>query len=185
MTRIIIKAVPIRAQFIKYLKLKLPNAEWCFDKNNSAFDTFLRSLDMAGNDPAIHMEEDILLTKDFEIKANSVINQNQNKVIQFFSMRKKDITEGSRLDNNFLMNQCFYAPKNYSKMMLDYFNEWSKQNLKTHPTGTDKMVCDFLKSRREKYLISVPSLVEHRICRSIIDPRRSSKRQSLTFINPD
>ncbi len=43
------------------------------------------------------------------------------------------------------------------------------------------MVADFLKERHMRYYIHVPSLVEHRIGKSLIDPRRSSRRQSLTF----
>ena len=179
--RIIIKAVRERADFIDYLKRHLPQAEWCFDEKKCAFDTFLRSLEMAGDDPCIHMEEDIVITKNFHVKANRVISQQRYSLIQFFSMRKKDLTEGSRWDNSFLMNQCFYAPSEYSKFMREYYESWAVNNLEVHPNGTDQMVCDFLKSRKEKYWISVPSLVDHRVAKSIIDPRRSSKRQSLTF----
>lgn len=180
--RIIIKAVRERQNFIEYLQKHLPQAEFCFDEKKCAFDTFLRSLAMAEDEPCIHMEEDILITKNFIQKASRVIADKPLSLIQFFSMRKKDLTVGSRWDNNFLMNQCFYAPPFYSKMMYDYYKSWSILNLKEHPNGTDQMICDFLKSRKEKYWISVPSLVDHRIAKSIIDPRRSSKRQSLTFI---
>lgn len=181
MVRIIIKAVPSRVQFIEYLSKNLKQAEFCMDQKKCAFDTFLRSLIMAGNKPCIHMEEDIIITKNFYEKIHLAISERPNSFIQFFSMRKKDLTEGSRLDNNFLMNQCFYAPKGYSKMMLDYFPSWKSKKIKNHPNGTDLMVCDFLKSRREKYWIHIPNLVDHRIGKSIIDPRRSSKRQSFTF----
>ena len=71
--RIIIKAVPERQDFIDYLKQNLPTAEFCMDEKQCAFDTFNRSLEMAGDDPCIHMEEDIILTKDFESKAQAVI----------------------------------------------------------------------------------------------------------------
>ena len=153
------------------------------DQKKSAIDTFLRSLMMAGNEPCIHMEEDVILTKDFYNKIHNAISERPKSFIQFFSMRKKDLTEGSRWDGNFLMNQCFYAPDGYSKLMLDYFPKWADKKIKDHPNGTDQMVCDFLKSRKEKYWIHCPSLVDHRIAKSTIDPRRSSKRQSLTFID--
>lgn len=180
--RIIIKAVKERKLFIDYLQKNLPKAEWCFDTKKCAFDTFLRALEMAKNDPCLHLEEDILITKDFEKKAKKVIMQKPFKLIQFFSMRKADTEIGSRWDRNFLMNQCFYAPPNYSRLMLEYYYEWSKTKLVQHPNGTDQMVCDFLKSRKEKYWISVPSLVQHRISVSMIDKRRgSTNRQSQTF----
>jgi hypothetical protein len=184
MTRIIVKAMPERTQMIRYLKRHLPTAEFCFDKKRCAIDTFLRSLDMAGDDPAIHMEEDILLTQDFVEKAEAVILEHPCSLIQFFSMRPTDLKAGSRWDNNFLMNQCFYAPDGYSTAMRQFYDDWAVDNLEDHPNGTDQMVCDFLKSRREKYWLHVPSLVDHRIAVSMIDPRRSSKRQSLTFTDP-
>tara|TARA_R110000868_G_scaffold404728_1_gene683187 strand:- start:368 stop:925 length:558 start_codon:yes stop_codon:yes gene_type:complete len=184
MVRIIVKAVPTRVDFIFYLKEKLPQAEFCMDERSSAFDTFLRALKMAGNDSCVHMEEDVILTKEFYKKITNEINKKPLNFIQFFSMRQKDIIEGSRWDNNFLMNQCWYAPPTYSAMLLDYFENWRIKNLSVHPSGTDTMVCDFLKSRREKYWIHCPSLVDHRVSRSVIDPRRSSKRQSLTFVDP-
>jgi hypothetical protein len=34
-------------------------------------DTFLRAMEMAGDDPCVHMEEDIFLTQDFIGKINS------------------------------------------------------------------------------------------------------------------
>lgn len=67
MTRVIIKAVPERSSFIRYLREHIEDAEWCFDKKRDAMDTFLRSLEMAGNDPAIHMEEDIVLCPGFRV----------------------------------------------------------------------------------------------------------------------
>ena len=182
--RIIIKAVKERKDFIEYLKINLPSAEWCFDEKKCAFDTFLRALKMANNEPCLHLEEDILITKDFEKKAKKVITQKPFNLIQFFSMRKADVDKKSRWDRNFLMNQCFYAPPNYSRLILEYYNTWSKVKLQEHPNGTDQMVCDFLKSRKEKYWISVPSLVQHRISVSMIDKRRgSTNRQSQTFVD--
>jgi len=180
MTRTIIRAVKERSQFVGYLKRRLPHAEFCFDENQNAMDTFYKSLRMAGNDPVIHMEDDIILTKNFVEKIESAISKRPDWVSQFFSMRKKDIEIGSRYDNNFIMGQCFYLPAGYSKKILGY--TWEK--LKEHPTGLDMMIGDFLKDIKKKYWIHVPSLVEHRICKSLINSRRSSKRQSKTFEDP-
>lgn len=184
MVRIIIKAVPSRVDFIDYLKRNLPQAEFCMDQKQCAFDTFLRSLEMAGDDPCIHMEEDVILTENFYEKIHKVINTKPFNLIQFFSMRKKDLTEGSRWDNNYLMNQCFYAPPTYSHQLRKFYDTWNLTERVKNPNGTDQMICDFLKSKKEKYWIHVPSLVDHRVSKSVIDPKRSSKRQSLTFENP-
>jgi hypothetical protein len=180
--RIIIRAVPERAEFIEYLKNHLPDAEWCMDKKRDAMDTFVRAMEMAGDDACLHMEEDIILTERFLAKVSVAVANHPDKVIQFFSMRKADCTLGSRYDSSFIMGQCFYLPAGYSALIADYKQYWP--DLKEHPTGVDMMVNDFLRVRKEKYWIHVPSLVEHRVTKSMIDPRRSSKRQSKTFVEP-
>lgn len=179
---IIIRAIKDRKDYIEYLHTNLPYANWCFDQKHDAMDTFLRAMRLAGEKPTIHMEEDVLLTRDFMTKILTVISEHPNEVIQFFSMRKDDLTVGSRYDRNYMMNQCFYLPAGYSRIIADYYNIW--EGKKEHPTGTDTMISDFLKSRKEKYWLHVPSLVQHRECVSMIDKRRSSKRQSKTFVDP-
>jgi hypothetical protein len=177
--RIIIRAVKERGEYIDYLKNYLPTAEWCFDEKKDAMHTFLKGMKMAGNDACIHMEEDIILTKNFLEKAKKVIVQKPFTLIQFFSMRKADLEIGSRWDNTFMMNQCHYNPPNFSRYFLEYWEHW--EDRVKEPYGYDTMMQSFLRKNKIKYWISVPSLVDHRIAKSMIDPRRSSKRQSLTF----
>ena len=78
-----------------------------------------------------------------------------------------------------MMNQCFYLPELYSKSIYEYYTTWDKKE--EHPTGYDILIADFLKSRKEKYWIHVPSLVQHRKVKSIINSRRGNNRQSKTF----
>lgn len=177
--RIIIRAVRDRAPYIEYLQARLPEAEFCFDQKRNAMDTFLRALEMAGSDAVVHMEDDTLLQDWFMPSLKSAVAQHPDNVIQFFSMRKADLSIGSRWDGNFMMGQCFYLPAGYSALIREYHAAWP--NKEKHPTGLDTMIGDWLKKRREKYWLHVPSLVDHRDCKSIIDPRRSTKRQSLTF----
>lgn len=182
MTRIIVRAVPERVDCIAYLRRHLPSAEWVFDERRDAWNTFMRALDLAGQDPCIHLEEDILLTQGFLSKIEAFIDETPHRVLQFFSMRKADLTLGTRFDRNYLMNQCFYLPLSYSRQIREYADQWPRRA--EHPTGTDTMINDFLRSRREPYRLHVPSLVQHREVKSAINPRRSSKRQSLTFRDP-
>jgi len=182
--RIIVKAIKTRITYIEYLKKNLPTAEFCMDVKQDAFDTFLRALDMAKNEPCIHMEEDVIITNNFLNKTKKAISEKPFNIIQFFSMRKKDLEIGSRWDNNFLMNQCTYYPPNYSKNLLNYWQYWSKlpNKLAKHPNGTDQMVCDWIKHLKIKYWIHIPNLVDHRVGKSAIDPKRAStNRQSFTF----
>jgi len=151
------------------------------DKTNNAMDTFLTAMSIAGNDAAVHIEDDIIITSDFCAKLYAVIAKIPDTVIQFFSMRKDDLTIGSRLDygRTFMMNQCFYLPQDYSRMILEYYPVWPQRE--RHKTGYDILIADWLKSRKEKYWIHVPSLVQHRKCKSLINSRRPNNRQSITF----
>lgn len=179
--RIIIRAVSSRAPFVDYLRKYIPEAEILYDSSGNAMDTFLRAMAQAGDGPCVHMEEDIFVTVDFSKKLEVAILERPMEVIQFFSMRGKDLTIGSRYDNGrtFMMNQCFYLPAGYSKLIYDYYPQWPQKDY--HKTGYDILIADFLKERREKYYIYVPSLVQHRIGRSIINSKRPTVRQSKLF----
>jgi len=181
--RIIIRAVKSRMAFVEYLKKYLPEADYLFDTTNNAMDTFLEAMTLAGSGPCVHMEDDIILTVNFREKLEKVIEERPTEVIQFFSMRKADLEVGSRYDSGrtFMMNQCFYLPAGYSRMIHDYYPKWPQKDV--HKTGYDILIADFLKGRKEKYFIHVPSLVQHRRNVSIINSKRPNSRQSKTFVN--
>jgi hypothetical protein len=176
--RIIIRSMPERSEYREYLDSILSNIEWSYCEGD-AMKGFLHALTIAGVDPTLHMEDDILLCKDFESKIKEAIKLHPRNVIQFFSMRKADLTKGSRWDKAFMMTQCFYLPQGYSKLIAEFGRDW--KGIIKDPTGYDIMVGDWLRSRHEPYWIHIPSLVDHRICKSLINPRRSMYRQSLTF----
>ena len=146
-------------------------------------DTFLAAMSRAGESPCVHMEEDVFITENFTAKIEKAISERPGEVIQFFSMRKADIEIGSRYDygRTFMMNQCFYLPTGYSNAILNYYPVWPQKE--RHPTGYDILIADWLKARKEKYYIYVPSLVQHRQCQSLINPKRSAFRQSITFVD--
>ena len=161
------------------------------DQIHDAMDTFYRSLEAVGDDSMVNMEDDIILCKDFYSKIKEIIAEHPNDVIQFFSMRKDDLTIGTRYINGsqYLMNQCFYLPAGMAKDLL----EWSKTARKKDGTlysqgkdiiigaGCDTLMAYYFKDKKIKYLNWCPNLVDHIEGKSAIDPRRSSKRQSLTF----
>jgi hypothetical protein len=190
MVKIIIRGVPDRQEYIDYLNRVLPEAVWCMDTRFYTepdskirhMKNFIDALMMGADTPCVHMEEDIIITKDFINKLNNVITQRPNELIQFFSMRGDDIKKGSRYDNNYIMNQCFYLPAGYGRHIAEYYTRWDR--LAELPSGSDLMINDWLKTRKEKYWIHVPSLVEHRVTRSMIEKRRPQRRQSKTFIDP-
>ena len=180
---IIVRASIKRPECIAYIKKHLPYAELCLDSTGNAMDTFLSAMVLAGDGPCVHMEEDIYITEGFKEKLDRAISERPTEVIQFFSMRGADKTIGSRNDpgRTFLMNQCFYLPAGYSKMIHDFYPQWPRKVI--YKTGYDILIADFLKGRKERYYIHVPSLVQHRRCVSLINSKRFKSRQSITFEN--
>ena len=184
--RFILRTCSGREHFVSYIRKHIPNLEICFDDRGGAMHNFIKSLEMSGEDAVVNMEDDIILTKNFCSKACAVINKKPESLIQFFSMRKADKTIGSRWENgsSYLMAQCTYLPEKMSKGLLAFSSKYDLINHKSHPL--DSMVAEFLKASRQKYWIHCPSLVDHRVGVSMIDPRRAkTNRQSFTFINPE
>ena len=166
---------------LSYYVKHIHGLEICRDKTHNAMDTFLMSLEMAGEAPCVHLEDDIVLCEDFTDKVMREVLKRQNEVIQFFSMRKADLTVGSRYINGgaFCMNQCFYLPAGMGLEILEYAKTWKR--IEEHPTGYDYLMADYFKEHKIRYWNVVPNLVDHLPMKSRINPRRSTKRQSLTF----
>lgn len=150
-------------------------------RDGDANQSFVASLELAGDDAVVNMEDDIILTSNFEKKITDVIKQYPDKVISFFTL-KKSITEPTLMrGNTFCMSQCFYLPAGYSKQLLEYFNNGNKRK-DEKGCPYDLVLGDWLSERKEGYILYQPSLVQHIEGKSRIDSRRSSKRQSTTFI---
>jgi hypothetical protein len=177
-TRIIVRCVPERPRFIAYLRERLTNTLFYFHPQRGDMLSYRGALTQAGKTAVVLMEDDVILTRDFRRKLERVIAEHRREVVQFFSMRQADVDVGSRYDRNFLMGQCVYLPAGYSQALLTW--HWPGE-AEQDGSGSDLLLSDWLKSRNEPYWIHVPSLVDHRQGRSVIDPRRSSKRQSKTF----
>lgn len=181
--RYVVRCHPLRQPFVDYLMARLPcTTLFTMDVMGRGHRVnFLDALRLAGNAPALHLEDDIILAENFLERAQLAIAAQPDRVIQFFSMRKADLEVGSRLEagRTFMMTQCFYLPAGYSRALLDHYPDWKDAH--KHKSAVDIFTADFLKSRKEKYFIHVPSLVQHRQTVSMIDKRRSQFRQSLTF----
>jgi hypothetical protein len=181
--RVICQTVP-GSPWMLYLRAKLPGLIEVVDPHKDAYGNYIRSLEIQGDEPAIHIEDDIILTTHFLAKAEAVIAEHPRDIIQFFSMRKDDATKGSRWDRQFSMNQCTYLPRYTALDIAAYAEPWRTRYPEHRRGGYDLMLRDWLKGRNEAYWLHVPSLVQHREAKSRISPR-SSRRQSPTFQEPD
>ena len=182
---IVCTAIKDRINFVKYLRHHIPELKVVWDKKRDPMETFMRAWKEYPDKPSLRLQDDIILTKNFLDKANNVINQYPNDVIQFFSMRKADLEVGSRWETGrtWLMNQCHYLPEGMAGRIYKYGLSWHR--LSEAPTADDLLMQDFFSENKIKYFLHCPSLVEHAEVYSAINRRRSRFRKSKTFTQPD
>lgn len=162
---------------------ELKNFEVIEDIGYGAIPTFLKCLCNDEND-LLYLEDDVILCKDFENELEKVFSElGKDNLIQLFSLKKVIIKTTLMNGSTYCGNVGFFIPKEMRLELVKYFNEvWSKsQCFKDNPTAMDYLVRDFLKDNKYKYWLVVPNLIQHQEGKSVIDPRRSSKRQSLYF----
>lgn len=162
------------------MKKVIPGLIVFADDKHDAMGNFLAAITHTDG-PCVHLEDDIILCDNFHEKICEIIAAHENDVIQFFSMRKEDLTVGTRYipGSRFMMNQCFYLPAGLGKKIADSWKDSPRQKEAGAPY--DLLMADYFKAHKMKYLNWCPNLVDHMECKSRIDSRRSSKRQSLTF----
>lgn len=172
-----------RVRNVKAVKDAVPDLEVVWDQSHDAWDTYLRTLEHMGSDPAVMLEDDIILTSDWRSKVEAEIAQRPDDVIQFFSMRQADLEVGSRWEpgRTFLGNLCWYLPAFFAAELRRFFDDWGPKLDGTHPTGTDLAVADCLKRSGRKYWLVCPNLVDHAPGPSMINPRRPP-RASRSFV---
>ena len=177
----IVRAVESRLDHVGGYGAQIPEVKVLVDRQRKIIGHFIKALAEAGNDACVQMEDDVVLCDNFKERIETEIAKHPEALIQFFSMRKKDIDIGSRWDNNFINLQCFYLPPTYARQICEWFPRTPWDYSQDEIDGADSMMDDWLKSRKEKYWICVPNLVNHVIGSSVIDKRRFKNRVSKTF----
>ena len=195
--RYVVTAVQARAPNVEYMKLHIPTLEAVFDTGNtsealrtSRQHTFFEALDLVGNDALVLLEDDVVLTRQFCKKAEIAIEERPEAVIQFFSRRADDIRVGSRWQSGsaYLMNQCTYWPAGLAANVKEWMPSWyARQTALGNVTfgAADLMMAGYFAEHKIRHWVSIPSLVEHSIGVSAINPSRAKKRQSKTFTAPE
>ena len=189
LTRELIMGVPWvqeRVKSVAEIRRQVPEAEPVWDEKRDAMDTWRKVLRTAGDDPVVILEDDITLTANWRTRVEAAIKEHPDSIIQFFSMRKADLTKGSRWEpgRTFMMNQCYYLPATYARQLLDYSQGWEQANPE-YRTGYDITMARWMQENKLRYWVNVPSLVQHRAWKSEIQPKRPRNRQSSTFETPE
>lgn len=170
-----------REEYAAYMRGTIDGLIELRDVKKDPVGNFVSALEAAGNYPCVHLEDDAILTDNFAAKAESIISDRPDMVCQFFSMRKADTEVGSRIEkgSTFIATLCFYVPAGMNRGLRAFFPKWDRWH--EHPTGYDLTVADFLKKTKQDYYIHCPNLADHRVGKSAIAARRSSRRVSQTF----
>lgn len=188
MTLTVLRTTPERwREYRDYLRSRIPSGTLVLNDEGreGARAQFLKALRLAGPEPVLLLEDDIILCPDFERRVEAVIATHGHAPIQFFSRGRRDAELGSRWrpGSTFSMNQCHYLPAGMAAGIVDYFADWPRR-AKT-VSACDWLVADFLSRSRSRYWLHVPSLVDHRVGVSAIDSRRPKSRKSSTFETTD
>ncbi len=130
------------------------------ENEQDRFSTFLTALGKAEGDAALHMESGVRVNGKFRSVVEDVILEDPHRMVQFFSMRKKDLTEGSRWDRNFMMTTCFYLPSGWSEELLDYLPRWREIQKASRAIHYDEGIADWVKETGRKFWIHCPNPVD-------------------------
>lgn len=176
----VIRAVREREQYVQEALKQIPDAVVYYDdKYHDAMRSYLHVCrDIVGDQPAVLLEDDIILTSNFREKCESVINRYPEILINFFSLSKKHAAPYFNKGRQYCMNQCEYFPRGFGSKVARSYESWPLRD--SEPNAYDYLV-RYAWGYNKLYLVWVPSLVQHRSVKSVIDPKRSSKRQSITF----
>jgi GR25 family glycosyltransferase involved in LPS biosynthesis len=177
----LIHCVESRRELVERIAQQLPAAETkiCTDYSGNAMKGFLYALTAIDRAPCVMLEDDVELTRDFTAKAEQAIAERPNTIIKFFDLSKIKTHSRYEPGGKFCSSCCIYLPAGYALVILDFYGIWPRKA--EHPTYYDYLIGDFLKSRREKYYVHCPSLVQHLPVVSVVNRKRSRFRQSITF----
>jgi hypothetical protein len=162
--RIVIQAVPERTEFVEYMVRHLPNAEVAWGRpDTTPMRDFQASLEMVGDAPCMHFEDDVLLTKDFMAKALEVIGDGTFPV-NFFHVSKsiypEPLAPHIRNGERWIGNQGFYLPRGFARTLAAYVPVWPNWR-KVPWEWWDYTIGDWLAQHRIGYWQAVPALVQH------------------------
>ena len=176
----VIRAVRERKPFVDEILKQIPEAIVYWDDDRNAREAFVNCCkDIVKDQPCIMLEDDIILTSNFKEKIEKVVNECPDIMISFFSLSKKQTTTCLRKGRELCSSLCIYFPKGLAKKIVDFYPTWDGKQ--KYISAIDYLIGDAY-GRGKSYMLYCPSLVQHRDCKSAINSRRSSKRQSITFV---
>lgn len=183
----VIRKVPERDT--SYLERLLPNAEIYNDVDHiGALYSFLDVLKKTDDD-ALYIQDDMLLCKNFETKAQKIINERPNDVIVFSNFTidkssKEVTTQGywSARKGGWLL--CTYIPHEIAQGFLLW---WSLGKYQKYDKRwitrqyDDAYFCRFLEEIKKEVFVIIPNLAGHPKNHSVIDGRPPKTTTNFNF----
>lgn len=178
----IIRAVRSRQKFVEEILKQIPEAVVYYDEFGNAREAFVHVCDklIKDDEPCVMLEDDIILCDNFKNKIEKVIAEQPDMLINFFSLSKKFIEPHYKKGREFCMTQCVYFPVGLNRRIVEVYPEWLEVTHHQYLSAVDYLT-GYAWGNNRNYFVYCPSLVQHIEGKSMINPKRSSKRQSITF----
>ena len=187
----VIQCVPKRLNSARQVQQRL-GSKLYLDLSGDGRYALLESLMTFGGRGHLHLEDDIILAKNFEQLVPPIINKHQDQIIRFFpscfnhfsyvSVGKPYIAPNDK----FQYLQCVWFPDWFPSQFLDWADEVGyppPPERRYEKYGIyDLWVRAFLRHTKRDFICWYPSLVQHQVGESAVDSSRDIIRQSKFFI---
>ena len=186
----VIQCVPKRLDSARQVQQRL-GSKLYLDLSGKGTWAFLGSLMTFGGRGHLHLEDDIILAKNFEQLVPPIINKHQDQIIRFFPSAvntrpktthgKPFIAKGS----GFVYLLCVWFPDWFPSEYLDWCSKvnYPPPDGSENPWYFDVAIRAFLRHTKRDFICWYPSLVQHQVGESAVDPSRKHHRQSKFFID--
>ena len=178
----IILAVEPRRHMVEEQLQQIPEAIVHYDTTSNGATGYMSCFKLAERNPAIIIEDDAMLCKDFKKRTDAVIAVHKNTVVHFFTGQTRLNKPQWRPGSGFSNTQAVYYPKNFAHRIVQWWNTIPDADAR-YKDAHDWIIRDFLKGTKERHLLWFPSLTQHRRTKSFVNPKRTPTRQSKYFID--
>ena len=153
----------------------------------SPVQAFCGSLLAFGGQSHIHIEDDAILCRDFNVLARQAIDQFPKDVISFFGTQ--DYMDIERIQIRrpapYLPLVCTYFPSWFITALVDWIYEldFKKTGRIERDWEIDNYPAEFMRQRDIKFVAWYPALAQHRVGKSHIGKGRLLDRRTKHFID--
>ena len=198
--RYIIQAVRERVPYVEYLLKRIPHAEVYWDDDRNCVLALQRVMELAGADPFIRLEDDVILSKNFCGDAEARVRKAEQSMQQFYS--SLDYSRGRPFiwerGVKYAWSQATYFPAGFGRDFAQYLahckgltrDALAEELRQLSPKRTvdyldyqDSAIGCYLSLKKMQYVRWVPGLAQHRVGLGAENIKRSKHRQTPHFVD--